>query len=81
MGQGPIATYNQYAGGQKSVMNVTAVGVIKATPGSLYRISTLNGGTGAGGLLVADVAVYIAAQTITAITAAAQAVVTISTGG
>jgi hypothetical protein len=69
-------------GGNSSALNLTAAAVIKATPGTLFHASILAGGTAANGNFVFnDSNALVTAKTITGITAAAQAVVTISTGG
>lgn len=70
----------QNIGGGKSALNVTAAGVIKATPGTLYQ-ANVNAVGSAGAFTVNDSNCLVTAQTITAITAASSAVVTISTGG
>jgi hypothetical protein len=55
--------------------------LIKATPGTLMRVSIIVAGTTSGALTFNDANAYVTAQTITAITAANPAVVTVSTGG
>lgn len=82
MGQGPIPTYSQYPGGSGSLLNITAAGtVVKATRGCLYRVVVDTAGSTGGAFTFSDVNNYVAAQTVTAITAASPGVVTISTGG
>ena len=77
----PIPVYCQYLGGNKSALNITAAAVIKASPGTLYRISVSAPGTTPGSMTWNDTNNLLAAQTITAITQAAQGTVTVSTGG
>jgi hypothetical protein len=76
-----IAVYSQYPGGRFSALNVTAAAVIKASPGCLSRLVVDNAGTTGGGFTISDSNALVTAQTITGITAAAAAVVTLSTGG
>lgn len=81
MGSTPIPTFSQYAGGRSTLLNITAAALIKAAPGVLNRaIVNAPGGT-SGGFAFNDSNALVTAQTITGITAAAAAVVTLSTGG
>lgn len=80
MGQN-LAYYSQWPGGNKSSLNITAAGLISAKPCIAYRLLVLNGGITSGNLVLADTNAYVTGQTITGITQAANAVVTISTGG
>lgn len=80
MGQN-FATTIQYPGGRFPVYNITAATLIKATPGCLYRVVVTAPGTTGGALVLSDSNNLAGSNTITAITAAANAVVTISTGG
>jgi hypothetical protein len=75
-----VYTLNPSAG-TKSALNLSTTGVIKASPGTLSRVALLAAGTTGGALTFNDSNALVTAQTITGITAAAQAVVTISTGG
>jgi hypothetical protein len=79
MGQGPLPTYSQYPGGNTPAYYITAAGTVKATKGIIYRAVINAPGSGSGAFTLNDTNVYVAAQTITAITAATNAVVTIST--
>jgi len=83
MGQigGPVPTFNAYPGGTSSKLNITATGVVKAAPGTLYTLSLVAVGTTSGGITLSDSNALVTAQTITGITQASQAVVTVSTGG
>ena len=81
MGTTPIAVYSQYPGGNKSALNVTAAGVIKSSPGTLYRVNLIVAMTTGGALTINDSNALVTAQNISGITAAANAVVTLSTGG
>lgn len=76
-----IAVQALNPGGTSSALNVTAAAVIKSTLGTLFRVNVINGGTTGGALTLNDANSLVTAQTITAITAAANAVVTVSTGG
>jgi hypothetical protein len=64
-------------GGISAALNVTAAGVIKAAPGVLVQAVCVIAGT----ITLNDSNALVTAQTITAITKAASAVVTLSTGG
>jgi hypothetical protein len=81
MGAPVLATYNQYPGGKSSALNLTAAAVIKATPGVLYRLLVNAPGGSSGAFALSDASGLVTAQTITGISLAAQAVVTLSTGG
>lgn len=75
-----IGTINTAPGGTQNDLDVTAPAVVKAAPGTIMRVNTLTAGSG-GSLVVNDTSVLVTAQTITGISAAAQAVITLSTGG
>lgn len=64
-------------GGGSAAYNLTAAQAVKQQPGVVFQISCLTGGS----LIVNDASGLVTAQTITAITKATAAVVTISTGG
>lgn len=81
MPQGPIPVQVQGLGGIRSALNVTAASVVKSTPGTLFRAAVISAGTTGGAFTINDSNALVTAQTITAITAATSAVVTISTGG
>lgn len=74
MGLGPVP------GGNSSLLDITAAVVVKASPGTLWRIAVLNGGS-ANNLTINDANALVTAQTITGITVASAAVVTLSSGG
>lgn len=76
---GPVSASPGLPGGILSALNATAAFVIKAESGVLVRIWPTTVGTGV--LTLNDANNNISAQTITGITAATNAVVTISTGG
>jgi hypothetical protein len=50
MPQGPLPVFDSSLSGNKSALNISAVGVIKATPGRINRI-VLTGTVGTGGAL------------------------------
>jgi hypothetical protein len=77
----PVSVYRP--GGTLSSLNMTTAGVvIKSSPGCLYRAVVNAGGTTTdGSFTFNDSNAYVTAQTITAITQASSAVVTVSTGG
>lgn len=81
MPQSPLAVYSQYPGGKSSSLNITAAATIKTSPGVLYRVAVSAPGSTSGAFAVHDSNALVTAQTITGITAASQAVVTVSTGG
>jgi hypothetical protein len=81
MPQNPIAVYSQFPGGKSSALNLTAAVVLKASPGILYRAVVSAPGATSGAFAIHDSNALVTAQTITGITAASQAVVTVSTGG
>jgi hypothetical protein len=64
-------------GGLYAAYNITAAALSKKIPGLLNAISCVGSGT----ITLSDSNALVTAQTITAITVAANAVVTISTGG
>jgi hypothetical protein len=74
-----IGVYIFGLGGNATTENVAAATVIKATPGTVFRV-IVNTVPSAGNLTVNDSNAEVTAQTITAITAANNAVVTVSTG-
>ena len=65
-------------GGVSAAYNVSAAQNIKAAPGVLAQLACITGGTG---VTLNDANVLVTAQTITAITKTASAVITLSTGG
>jgi hypothetical protein len=67
-------------GGQNTSLNITAAAVVKASPGTLYSVS-LSGIFTTGNLTINDANALVTAQTITGISVAASAVITLSTGG
>jgi hypothetical protein len=75
----PVFQFNPR--GSRSLLNITAATLVKSTPGTLMKALVSVAGTTGGALTLNDANVLITAQTITAITQAASAVVTISTGG
>jgi hypothetical protein len=75
-----IGTINTAPGGTQNDFDITAAAVVKAAPGTIMRVNTLVVGTG-GNLVVNDTNSLVTAQTITGISVAAQAVITLSTGG
>lgn len=74
---GPIAVPPGLPGGIRAAYDVAATGVIKSSPGILVRLVASTSGT----LTLSDTNALVSAQTVTGITAAANAVVTLSTGG
>lgn len=70
----------QNIGGNKSALNVTAAALIKSSPGILYQANA-NATGSAGSYAINDANCLVTAQTITGITQATNAVVTLSTGG
>jgi hypothetical protein len=69
-------------GGTNSTLNVTAASLIKNAPGTLYSlIGNYATAPSAGSLTINDSNALVTAQTITGITVAANAVITLSTGG
>lgn len=68
-------------GGSTSLLNITAAAVVKAGPGTIYRALVNTAMTTGGAFTLNDSNALVTAQTITGITAATNAVVTISTGG
>lgn len=74
------STLIQNIGGSKSALNLTAAALIKSSPGTLYRSKVITAGS-AGNFTINDSNCLVTAQTITGITQAANAVVTLSTGG
>lgn len=78
MGQNFSVTI-QGIGGIKSALNIAAAAVVKSTPGALYQ-ANIAGGT-AGTFTINDSNCLVTAQTITGISVASAAVVTLSTGG
>lgn len=79
MGAPILATFNQFPGGRFSTLNLTAGTLIKATPGVIYRFVVNAPGTTSGAYSLYDANALVTANTITGITAAAQAVVSYST--
>lgn len=75
-----ITVFPYHPGGNFGAFNITAAAVIKSSPGTLYRVVPIAVGTG-GSLTLNDSNALVTAQTVTAITQATQAVVTLSTGG
>jgi hypothetical protein len=72
---------NPYSfGGNKSVLDVTAAVVVKPARGTLFTVAIVTPGT-PGNLTINDSNALVTAQTITGITQASNAVVTLSTGG
>lgn len=76
-----ITVFPFHPGGNFVGFNLTAAAVVKPTPGVLYRIAVSAPGTTGGAMTFNDSNANIGNQTITGITQAAQAVVTVSTGG
>src|SRR6266481_1992237 len=68
-------------GGTSRALSVTAAAVIKATPGTIYRICVSAPGTTGGALTINDSNALVTSQTVTGITQAVNAVATLSTGG
>jgi len=68
-------------GGGSSALNVTAARVLKTGSGTLYSAVVVAPGTTSGAFTFNDASGLVTAQTVTGITAAANAVVTLSTGG
>jgi hypothetical protein len=68
-------------GGGSSAFNITAAKAIKTGSGTLYSAIVVAPGTTSGAFTFNDASGLITAQNITAITAATNAVVTLSTGG
>ena len=56
MPQGPLVVASVQPGGISNKFNVTAAGVVKATPGTLYRIVVQAPGTTSGSLVLNDCA-------------------------
>lgn len=81
MPQGPLTVFQFRPSGNSSALNLTAATLIKASPGTICRMLVNAPGSTGGAFVINDANALVAAQTITAITAAASAVVTISTGG
>jgi len=79
MGQN-IGVVSLNPGGRSSALNILAQTLIKQTPGILFRAVLEAAGT-SGALTFNDANVVITTQTVTAITQAANAVATLSTGG
>lgn len=80
MGQN-FSTTIQNIGGNNSALNLTAAALIKGSPGIIYRaVIIAPGGTG-GAFTLNDANALVTAKTITGITVATNAVVTLSTGG
>ena len=78
---GPLGTVAAgLPGGLSAALDVTATGVIKSAPGVCYKIAVTTPGTSTA-LTLNDSNALVTAQTITGITQAANAVVTISTAG
>lgn len=81
MGQNIGVTVQNPDGSVNSMLNMIAATLIKGTPGRLGKVSLLVAGTTGGAVTFNDANALVTAQTVTGITAAANAVVTISTGG
>jgi hypothetical protein len=76
---GPVsAAASGLPGGVSAALDVTATGVIKSSPGLCYRIAVSTVGS-TNPITINDSNALVTAQTITAITVATNAVVTIST--
>lgn len=67
-------------GGTTSALNVTAASLIKSSPGTLFALS-LAGVFTTSNLTINDSNALVTAQTITGISVATNAVITLSTGG
>jgi hypothetical protein len=81
MGNVSVIAANQFRPSGNYWTQLSAPAVVKSSPGALCRVSILVAGTGGGALTFNDANSLVTAQTITGITAAANAVVTVSTGG
>ncbi len=55
MAQTPIAVFPQYSGGNSSTFDISAAAVLKATPGTLYRV-VVQSVPSAGNLTINDCA-------------------------
>jgi hypothetical protein len=77
---GPVSASPGLPGGTSAALNLTAAQVVKASPGILFKLLVVAPGTGTT-FTVNDSNALVTAQTVTAITAASAAVVTLSTGG
>jgi hypothetical protein len=75
---GPVLASPGLPGGVSAANNITAAGVLKAATGVCYKVSVSAPGT-TGTLTLNDSNALVTAQTITGITQAANAVVTLST--
>jgi hypothetical protein len=78
---GPVVVAPGLPGGVSAALDVTAAGVIKAEPGICCLVCVTAPGTTSGAITINDSNALVTAQTITGITQAANAVVTLSTGG
>ena len=76
-----ISVFSSKPGGTLYAANISAATLIASTPRTLYRVAISVAATASGGLTLNDANALVTAQTITGITAAASAVVTVSTGG
>jgi hypothetical protein len=74
-----IGVINLNDGGVNSALNLSAATVIKAGPGKLFRAIIQTAATSGGAFTFNDSNALVTAQTITGITVAANAVVTLST--
>lgn len=77
----PILVKANRIGGNLAAYNLSVAQVVANRPGDLMRLIVQAPGTTSGALTFNDSNALVTAQTITAITQAASAVVTVSTGG